>query len=234
MENLIVHQITGAWRLPSISPFCLKLETYLRMVDLSFERVTEATPLRAPKKKLPYIEHEDKVVGDSNFIIEYLNRRYNYNLNAKLTASERATAHALLRLLEENLYWAMVYDRWMVESNWRTFKPALLGLVPMLVRPLVERMAKRGVWQELVGHGIGRHSPEEIHAIGMRDMNALADFLTEKPFFMGNEPTEIDASAYGLLANILEVPIETPVKTAGLQRKNLGAYCTRMRERYFV
>ena len=51
--------------------------------------------------------------------------------------------------------------------------------------------------QELVGQVIGRHSQEEIHARGIRDMNALADFLREKPFFMEKEPGEIDASVYG-------------------------------------
>jgi glutathione S-transferase len=234
MEKLIVHQIVGSWGLPSISPFCLKLETYLRMVDLPFEKITDPTPLKAPKRKLPYIEHEGKMIGDSNFLIDYLNRRYSYNLNARLTTSECATATALLRLLEENLYWTMVYDRWMVERNWAIFKPIVLGLVPAFARPVVARLAKRGVWQELVGHGIGRHSQEEIHQIGIRDMNALADFLADKPFFMGEEPTEIDASAYGLLANILEVPIDTPVKAEGQKRENLLAYCQRMQERYFA
>ena len=32
MPNLIVHPLAGAWGLPSVSPFCLKLDAYLRLV----------------------------------------------------------------------------------------------------------------------------------------------------------------------------------------------------------
>jgi len=234
MGNIIVHQITGAWGLPSVSPFCLKLETYLRLVALPFTTVIDSTPFKAPKRKLPYIEHEGKGIGDSGFIIDYLNHRYGYDLDAQLTPSERATAHALRRLLEENLYWTLVYDRWFLEENWPKTRDVLMGGVPAFVRPLVVRIGKRGVWQELVGHGIGRHSRDEIHQIGIRDIKVLADFLGNKPFLMGGEPTEVDATAYGHLANILTVPIETPIKVEGLKRENLVAYCQRVQTRGFA
>lgn len=43
MSGLIVHHLPGAWGLPSVSPFCLKLDTYLRMVGLPFDVVVDAT-----------------------------------------------------------------------------------------------------------------------------------------------------------------------------------------------
>ena len=72
MSDLLVHQIPSAWGLPSVGPFCLKLETYLRMVKIPYQTVVDATPFRAPKGKLPWIEHEGKKIGDSGLIIEYL------------------------------------------------------------------------------------------------------------------------------------------------------------------
>jgi glutathione S-transferase len=233
MDKLIVHTIAGAWGLPSVSPFCLKLETYLQLAGCPFETVVDATPFKAPKRKLPYIEHRGEVIGDSGFIIDYLKRQFGHDLDRSLTPDARATAHAFRRLLEENLYWTLVYDRWFVKENWPLTKRVLFSKVPAPVQPAVSLLARRGVWNELVGHGIGRHTVGEIHEIGIRDVNAVADFLADKPYFMGSEPTEIDAGVYGLLANILEAPIETPIKAAGRARTNLLKYCTRMRTRCF-
>ena len=234
MSELIVHQIPGAWGLPSIGPFSLKLEAYLRIVGIPYTAVIDATPFKGPKRKLPWIEHEGKRIGDSGFIIEYLERRFGCNPNAGLSAAERGAAHAMRRLIEENLYWVLVFDRWMVDANWPLTKQTVLGLVPAPARLAIAPLARRGVRRQLVGHGIGLHSPDEIHAIGIRDIGAVADFLGNKAFLMGDTPTEIDAVAYGILANIMRVPIASPVKDAALQRTNLVDYVERMRSRYFT
>jgi glutathione S-transferase len=234
VSDLIVHQIPSAWGLPSIGPFSLKLEAYLRITAIAYTAVIDATPFKGPKGKLPWIEHEGKKIGDSGFIIEYLEQRFGCNPNASLSAAERGIALAMRRLLEENLYWTMVFDRWMVAQNWPTAKSAILGVVPNPMRQLIAPIARRGVRRQLEGHGIGMHSPEEIHAIGVKDVGAVADFLGEKPYLMGATPTEIDAVAYGILANIMQVPIVSPVKDAALGHANLVAFIDRMRTRYFT
>ena len=135
-SELVVHQLPGAWGLSSISPFCLKLEVYLRLVGLPFRAVVDATPFGGPKRKLPWIEHEGLKLGDSGFIIEYLVGRFGKDPDARLSPAERAVGHAFRRLIEENLYWTMVYDRWMVDSNWRLFRDDVLGGIPIPIRYL--------------------------------------------------------------------------------------------------
>lgn len=233
MSDLVVHQLPGAWGLPSISPFCLKLDLYLRIVDIPFQTVVDATPFRGPKGKLPWIEHEEKKIGDSGFIIEYVEKRFGRDANAGLSAAERAVSLAMRRLIEENLYWTMVHDRWMVEDNWRSFRKVVLGGVPMPLRLVIAPLARRGVRRQLQGHGLGLHTQDEIHAIGQRDISALADFLADKPFLMGEKATEIDAVAYGLLPNIMQVPITSPLKDEALKRANLVGYIERVKQRYF-
>ncbi|WP_310483468.1 glutathione S-transferase C-terminal domain-containing protein [Chamaesiphon sp. VAR_48_metabat_403] len=49
---------------------------------------------------------------------------------------------------------------------------------------------------------------------------------------MGN-PTTLDASAYGILANILGSPFDSPLKERARQLNNIVAYCDRMRDRYY-
>lgn len=234
LSDIVVHQLPGAWGLPSISPFCLKLDAYLRIAGIPFQAVVDATPFRGPKGKLPWIEHQGKKIGDSGFIIEYLESRFGCDPSKVLSPAERAVSLSMRRLVEENLYWTMVYDRWMVDENWRSFRSVVLGGVPSPLRPVVAVVARRGVRRQLEGHGIGLHSRDEIHAIGRRDIGAIADFLGDKPFLMGRTATTIDASVYGVLTNVMNVPIASPIQDEALKRANLVGYVERFKSRYFA
>lgn len=234
MSRLIVHQIPSGWGLPSIGPFSLKLEAWLRIVGIPYETVIDATPFKGPKRKLPWIEHEGRKIGDSGFIIEHLAHHYGRDANAGLTTEQRAIALALRRLLEDDLYWTLVYDRWLVESNWPLTRAAVLGQIAPPLRLVIAPVARRGVRRQLDAQGMGRHTRDEIHAIGVRDVGAVADYLAGKPFLMGDRASEIDAVAYGILANIVRVPVESPIKDAALKRQNLVEYLDRFRDRYFA
>jgi len=234
MSELVVHHLPGAWGLASVSPFCLKLDAWLRIAGVSHRSVIDGTPFGAPKGKLPYIEHDGNKLGDSGFIIEYLKSQFLVDPDAALSPTERGVSLALRRLIEENLYWTMVFDRWAVDQNWALFKPIVLAGAPAALRPVIAVFARRGVRAQLRGHGMGIHAPPEIHEIGRRDIEALANVLGDKPFFLGDAPTEIDAIAYGQLANIARTPIESPLKQEILRRENLAGFIDRFHRRYYA
>ena len=234
MSELIVHQLPGAWGLPSISPFCLKLDTYLRITGIPFRAVVDGTPFKGPKGKLPWIEHEGRKIGDSGFIIEYLRNRFDCDPNRDLSPAELAVARAMRRLIEENLYWVMVYHRWMVDETWRSFRDVVLAELPLALRRVIGPIARRGVRRQLRGHGIGLHSRDEIDAIGRGDIAAIADLLGDKPFLLGEAATEIDATAYGQLANIARGPFDGPLEREVRARTNLVEYLGRIERRYFA
>jgi glutathione S-transferase len=94
-------------------------------------------------------------------------------------------------------------------------------------------VAQRQTRRDLHGHGLGRHSPQEILRRAEQDLAALAEYLNIKPYFMGDKPTNVDASLYGFLANMWEVQLDTPLKALVGRHKNLVAYCERMRARCF-
>ena len=80
---------------------------------------------------------------------------------------------------------------------------------------------------------MGKHSAEEMYAIGCRDLVALSGFLSDKPFFFGGEPTILDASAYAMVYNLIKVPIESPLKQKAQQLGNLMSFCDRMTARSY-
>ncbi len=144
--------------MPDPSPFCVKVETYLRMVALPYERVECATMFKAPKKKLPYLTDGDRTIPDSGFILDFLKTTYGDTLDGRLSAEERARGHGLRRMLEESLYWPMVYSRWREDRNWAVIKPLFFGGLPPILRDLLPLFARSRVKKTLWLQGTGRHA----------------------------------------------------------------------------
>ncbi len=231
---LTLYQFEPVWGLPNTSPFCMKLETYLRMAGIEYKSDTSGDLQKAPKGKLPYIEDNGQIIADSNLIIEYLKCTYGDRVDAHLTDSEFAIALAMRRLIEENLYWALVYSRWIDENNWPATRGIYFSELPPIINMLVPIIARRSVTQSLKGHGMGRHTASEIYQIGAMDLKALSDFLADKPFFMGEQPTTLDASAYSLLANVLNETLSSPLRDRAEKLENVVAYCDRMHQKYYA
>ena len=61
------------------------------------------------------------------------------------------------------------------------------------------------------------------------DIDALAGLLGDRPYMLGDKATSLDASAAGSLINILQAPLETPLKAGAARHANLVAYAERVR-----
>lgn len=229
---ITLHQFARVWDIPNLSPFCSKVETYLSLAEIPY-RVSDAVPPTAPKGKLPYITDDGKKISDSRFIIAYLSEKYDADLDRGLTPPERAESLAFQRRIEDDLNWAVMWSRWFQPHNWPTNKQAIFGVLPPVLRDVVAWYARRQIRKQIWGQGLGRHSEEEIFRIGNQDLSALSDFLADKPFFMVERPTALDACAFGLLSNVLWCPIESPLKVHAQTLGNLVAFCERVRGRCF-
>lgn len=228
-----LYQFASCWNLPNPSPFCMKLETYLRMTKLPFETVTVGDLRKAPKGKLPYINDNGYRIGDSSLIIQHLKQEYGDPLDANLTDADRAQALAIQRLLEEHLYWIIVYSRWIDAKNWPETKKAFFGKLPSFIYFILPGIIRKKILRDLHGHGIGRHTRDEIYQLGINDLKTITTILSDKPFILGSEPTSIDATVYAFLANILTTPESSPLQDYAKSKPNLVAYCQRMKDKFY-
>jgi glutathione S-transferase len=126
----------------------------------------------------------------------------------------------------------MLYARWMEDTGWLMTREAFFSRLPPLLKWFVPHLARRTIRRELWGHGMGRHSRDEIYTMGKADLTALAEFVGAKRFMMGDRASSLDATAYAFFANILWVPQETPLKAHLRQHPHVEAYCQRMKARY--
>jgi glutathione S-transferase len=58
--------------------------------------------------------------------------------------------------------------------------------------------------------------------------------MGDKPYLMGDQSSSLDAVAYGFLANLLWVPLESALKQQAQKYPQLERYCQRMKSRYYA
>ena len=230
---IVLYQYKPAFGLPNASPFCMKVETYLRLAGLEYETKIIANPGKAPKKKLPFIIDQGKTIADSHMVLDYLRAEYGDPLGEGATLEELARHHALQRMLEEHTYFCMIWYRWLDPVNADATREVFFGFLPGILKRLIFALAQRTVRKQTEAQGIGRHSPDEIKKLGLDDIQAVTGYLGDKPYFGGDTPREIDATAYAFLANNICTPTVTPVADACRRNDNLVAYVRRLNERVF-
>ena len=226
---VVVVQFPDLWG-RNVSPFGLKLEAWLRLADIPYTVEPSTSLGKAPKGKLPYIRDDGRLIGDTTLIIEHLKHSRGIDPDTGLVERERAEALMLQRLFEDHFYFALVYSRWVDEAGWATLSPAFFGRMPFPVGRVAAVYFRRRVRDMLHLQGIGRHRPSEVYASARHDLEAVADYLGDRPFLMGEQLTTIDAVAYAFLANVLYVPFETELKRIAQDFPTLVTYCEAMEQ----
>jgi glutathione S-transferase len=218
------------WGLVDISPFVTKVDVYLRLAELPYKMVPFSMEsfTAAPKGKLPYIVDGHETIADSGFIIDYLTQKYGDPLDAKLGPSVRAAGHAIKRMLEEDFYWVIVAERWRDTETAVEQYPVMVGQPPEFVKAVVDSLLG-----ELRGHGMGRHSADDVENIGKADLIALSDFLGENPYLLGEEPTSYDATAYSFVAHTIQPDYDSRMRRFIKTLPNLMQYWDRLKSRLY-
>ncbi len=218
------------WVLPNPSPFCLKLETWLRLADIPYE-TQPWSPMKAPLGKAPFIDHQGELVPDSSRAIAYLIEAFDVQLDADLTAEQSARSLLVQRLVEEHLYWALLYSRWVEDSGWAAYNSVVGSSMPALARPFLLPRLRRGVIRSCKAHGLGRHDRAEIIGRACADLDALATVLGDQAFIVGETPHTVDATAYAFLASFIVPDLPHPIRTHARGCDPLVAYVERVRQR---
>ncbi|MCA9573862.1 MAG: glutathione S-transferase family protein [Polyangiales bacterium] len=232
-ETLTLLQYEPVFGLRNGSPFCIKAEALLAASGQPYVVETWTDPRKAPKGKLPVLRHRGKLIADSTFIKLYLQDTFGIDFDEGLSDAERAVADAFVKLCEEHLYFVLFYARWMEEHNWPVLRDAYFKAIPSLVRRPVAAQLRKQAFKAMHGQGLGRHAREEIYALGAGDLRSLGSFLGDKPFFMGDRPSSVDATVYAWVTSIVDAPLPSPLKDAALSHENLVRYGERMAAHYF-
>ncbi|MCA9513825.1 MAG: glutathione S-transferase family protein, partial [Myxococcales bacterium] len=198
-DALKVYSMPGTARIPSISPFCMKLETHLHMAGVRFE--TEHVLFdRSPNGRLPFIEHGDVVMPESERIIRHVARTWGVDLDAGLSGRERHQSLLVRLSLEETLRMVRTWETFCIDENFERAREYLRAFIPASVFEMAIPQVKARQLEKLDKHGILELSRDEVEALGCAVVDAVADALGARPFLHGDRPTGVDAVIYGFLA----------------------------------
>jgi glutathione S-transferase len=227
-----IFQFPRMFAIPNLSPFCCKLETWLRIADIAYEVVDTGDPRKGPHGKLPFIEDAGARIADTSVIIRHLKETRGVDPDAHLDATQRATALLVQRTLEEHYAFALAYTHLYREEGLRHTR-SRFDAIPGIIRPLVARAVKGQVRKILWFQGLLRHSDGEIMNAAIQDWSAVWALKSAGPFFFGAEPSGIDAVVFGTLASSVLTPIESPVRDFLCAKPDVVAYAEGMRARFF-
>ncbi|KAI8827102.1 uncharacterized protein EV422DRAFT_512644 [Fimicolochytrium jonesii] len=224
---------TGLW---NMSPACWKLETYLRLVKVPHVQKTIITASDSPTKTAPWIRYNDFVLSDSQRIIRWLEKEGISNgLDAHLTAEQKGQSTAIQYLLEEGVYWMMLYDRWQHEANWPTIRDLFFEPVPAVMRSFIANRVRSQTVMALRKQKLGRLSYEEILEMHGNCVEALSNLLGDKRYFLSDaQPSSVDATAFAQIANMVYSKLpDNRLSQQMASKPNLVAYCDRLKSEVF-
>lgn len=223
--------------LGDVSPFIYKLETYMRMAEIPFE--VELMPVEqllqtGPRNLIPFVDDDGERLGDSSLIIEHLQDKHGDPLGDRALAPEQEhLAHLIKKLCEHELFYIMIYSRWLGSADYASIAKFLNRQAPAEQLPQRMAMSREAVNSMLHGYRLGRYDEDFVEGALRKNLDCLSFYLGDKPFLFGDTPHMIDAIIYSLCASFIDFPL--PNKLVGVAREygDLVAHCGRIKERYF-
>jgi len=219
----------------TISPFALKLETWLRVSNIKYENIF-SMKFHPKTGLIPYIELNGESFSDSNIIIEKLKKEFNITSDENLSREQLAMSHAATSMVEnftaqtgfhyrygynmarfvEVLQLGEYYNNPKSVKNWARFQPYVTKV--------------RNHFS-----GLGREENSTVWMLSSKDLKALSSWLGEKEYFHGgSEPSTVDCMIFGHLAQFLYIDIGFPQRTfLETECNNLVELVKRMKEKYW-
>jgi len=229
-DVVLLHQLPRGKYSPNLSPFALKVETYLRMAKIPYH--VDFDEPYGPTGKCPWITLNGEDICDSHVIIERLGKHFNKDFSSKLTLLEKAEGRAFQVMMEEHFFW--VLPLWHSMLTKFTQFDAVLEL-PWYQSFLLKLVKKRQFKRRVDEHGIGKLKPNEAKDLLEVDLRSLSYFLNSKKFLFGDEPTEYDCGVFGMLIQALWcMPGSQYQSLLYGELSNLREYCLRMKQKFWL
>ena len=113
-------------------------------------------------------------------------------------------------------------------------------LPPLPVPGFLQNFAFGQLSKRLLGQahaqGIGRHDFDEVERMGADSLRALSEYLGDKPFLLGDAPSEVDCCLFAFVAAVLaghpddELPFKALVND---ELTNLKDFFERCKDKYW-
>jgi glutathione S-transferase len=193
MPKIVLYQFPPVPGIPSMSPFCIKVQMAFKHKGLDFEIINTVLAKRHnPRGKLPFVIWDGETIEDSSAILQAIDER----TSGPALVPDDPRLAAEVRLLEdwadESLYWHGVFAKCADPEAWKLYKGQLAAAMPAIMRPLGPRMVLRDMLGKLRGHGLLRRSPELVQSEYEGLLDALSVLLGDRTYLVGDALSTAD------------------------------------------
>lgn len=254
-SDLILHRWPSAWGLPSLSPECVAVETYMRLAGLKFTSEDCKTPYASPSGQLPALDQCDDVVGLSEGvaggagsssssrdhtgslaakrIADHLSKKV-VNLDAHLVShTDKALLIAFTALVDAKLATATAYYTWIDKPRFTAHTRKAYGQAfPAPLSYIIPWLWRSRALKRFAGESSDQSQSESRIRAGARDAYAaLSSLLSDNggTYFFGVKPTSLDAAAFAHLSYHALSPVGDALRLELKSFPNLVKYVEAMR-----
>jgi len=233
-DKVYLYQSPRTPQIPSISAQELKLESWLKLQGISYENIDHKSKLTSKTGTLPFIEFNGKEISDMD-AIKTLADKFGKDMSGHLDQEQRNVEHAMIKMVENHLYWAIMHWRTSnVDNTIKAYKVHLptfygskipIGILNMHFKFNVCRKTQK----KLKSQGM-----TNIEEKSKNDLNVLSNMLAEKEFMFGDAPSMLDMVVYSHLAQLVMIDAEylCPLRDFVQEEcKNLVDLVNRMKEK---
>jgi glutathione S-transferase len=213
------------------SPYCLKVETYLKANGIEYEVIGDFYNLdKFSRKKFPVLQYNQEIIQDSSNIVSFVDRVTGKLVDGGLSEKDKMISTMLTSMVESELGPIVVYFRWVSPKGWAVWsKGAFVALNPLL-RLFVPNLVRGSTKKQLFASGFARFPEQELLEKAKSILKAIDTQIGKSKFVLGDKFHIVDASVYGVLANIILCPVDTPLQQLAHQFDHLVTYCKTVRD----
>ena len=233
-DKVYLYQSNRTHQIPSVEAQELKIETFFKLHGIPYENVNHNSRLNIKKVQFPYVEINGVEIGYTD-ILTKLADKFEKNLTAHLTPEQVNVEHAMIKMVENHLYWAVM--DWKTEHPDNTVKGYKINLPTYLDSklplPILNFHYKMNVCKKTQKKTKGQGFSDLLgHA--KNDMKVLSDTLGDKEFMFGAEPSLLDLTLFSVLAQLttVEESVGCPLRDHMTEHHaNLVGLVARMKDR---
>ena len=203
---ITLYGMPPAGGLRQLSPYVVKVEMALTYLNAEYQSES-VDPWKigklSPSGKVPWIKIDNLEIGESDVIIGHLIEVYKSDLLESLSIDDQILGTALKRLTEKNLYWYMVWSKFMTAESREEIIGCFFSRYPKFIQKFVSKYTIRTHISFSKVHEVGNLSEARRNAEATADLMTLSGQLEKDDFLLGPEITVFDFSIAAMLASIL-------------------------------
>lgn len=235
--KVYLYQSNRTPRIPSLFPRELLLESWMKLQGVPYENINLASRLSSKKERLPFVELDgEKMAGPD--LLSKLAEKFEKNLSSHLSPEQLNIEHAMVKMVENHLYWFVMDWRTKTEDN--TLKAYNLNLpayfeskLPPAVLSLHFKLnVCKKVQKQRREQGL-----TNLAELAKQDLKVLSEMLAEKDFMFGSEVSMLDLVLFSVLALLAMVDPEYECEMRDWlaeSHHNLLDFVTRLKEKVWA